>query len=249
MDFDNRKMVYMKKLILLLPAAMLLLFSCHYMGGKRVRGNGVVSKEQRSVTGFTGVETHGSIDIMVSQGPFKIEVEADQNILPYIETEVENGRLKVRFKNDIWLQHYDEARVYVTAPDLRDFEIHGSGNINSQGQIKDNMGMTTRISGSGDITLEINTPKINTETHGSGNTMLRGETRDLSSLISGSGNVRAGDLKAENVKVSVHGSGDTDVFASSSLDVTVSGSGDIRYKGNPTMSTEIHGSGSVKKID
>lgn len=239
----------MKKIILLLPAAMLMIVSCHYMGGKRVRGNGVVSKEQRSVTGFTGVETHGSIDLVVSQGPYKIEVETDQNVLPYIETEVENGRLMIRFKDGIWLQHYNEARVYITAPTLHDFETHGSGNISSQGKIADSSGMTTRISGSGDISLEINAPKINTETHGSGNTSLSGETKDLSTMISGSGNVKATDLKAENVRVSVHGSGDTDVFAASSLDVTVSGSGDIRYKGNPKMSTEIHGSGSVKKID
>ncbi len=239
----------MKKLLFVLPVAVLLLASCRYMGGKRIRGNGVVGKEQRSVTGFTGVETHGSIDLFVTQGAFKIEVEADQNILPYIETNVENGRLMVHFRDGIWLSNYHEARVYITAPVLHDFEVHGSGNISSGGKIADSSGMTTRISGSGDISLDINAPTINTETHGSGNTTLAGETKDLSSLISGSGNVKAGDLKAENVKVSVHGSGDTDVFAASSLDVHISGSGDIRYKGSPRMTTEIHGSGTVKRID
>jgi Putative auto-transporter adhesin, head GIN domain len=239
----------MKKLLLLLSVVTIVFSSCRYGMGKRVHGNGNIATEQRSVTGFTGVQTHGSIDIIVSQGSFKVEVESDQNLLQYIETNVENGNLVVRYKNGIWLTDHRGAKVHVTAPVLNDFEIHGSGNITSEGKISDSNKMNLQISGSGDLRLNLDCPEIKTGTHGSGNIVLTGETRNFSSEISGSGGVRASDLKAENVKVSVHGSGDTDVTASVSLDVTISGSGDVRYKGSPKINTEVHGSGSVTKTD
>jgi hypothetical protein len=205
--------------------------------------------EQRNLTGFTGVETHGSIDIIASQGNYNIKIEADQNLLQYVETNIENGRLIVRFKDGISLMHFNGAKVYVTAPELNAFETHGSGNISSQGKISDKNKIDIAISGSGDIQLELDCPEIKTGTHGSGNITLSGETKNLSSRTSGSGDVKAANLKAESVKVSIHGSGDTEVFASESLEADISGSGDVHYKGAPKVNTSVHGSGSVTKIN
>jgi hypothetical protein len=239
----------MKKSILFIAGILLIMSSCRYVGGKRIRGNGRTSTEQRNISGFTTVETHGSIDIIVSQGSYKVEVESDENLLQYIETEVQNGRLLVHFRDGLWLTHYNSAKVHVTAPALTGFETHGSGNISSDGKISDSNKMNILISGSGDITLNVDCPDIETGTHGSGNITLTGESRQLASKISGSGNVRAGNLKTENAKIEVHGSGETDVFASVSLDVKIFGSGDIHYKGGAKVNTDVHGSGSVNKMD
>ena len=239
----------MNRFLFLAAGIVMTMTSCHYVNGKHVSGNGTIASEQRSITGFTGVETHGSIDIITSQGAYNVKVEADQNLLQYIETTIENGRLKVRFRRGISISDSKGARVYVTAPELNAFETHGSGNISGQGKISDKNKMGVEISGSGDIQLTLDCPEIKTETHGSGNITLSGETRNLFSRISGSGDVDAGNLKAETVKVSIHGSGDTQVFASESLDVEVSGSGDVHYSGAPKITTSIHGSGSVRKVN
>ena len=238
----------MKKYLIVLAGLVLIMSSCRYRS-RHVRGNGASGTEQRSVTGFTGIETHGDIDIIAAQGDFNVRVSADQNILQYIETVVVNGRLMVRFKNGISLRDYDEAKVYVTAPDLNAFETHGSGDITSQGKIAGKDKMQVAIYGSGDIKLHLDCPEINTETHGSGDIELEGETKNLSGRTSGSGDMKASRLKAENVKISVSGSGDTEVFASESLDVEVTGSGDVNYKGSPKISTNVHGSGSVSKME
>lgn len=240
----------MKKSFVFLAALITMLSSCHYVGGQRIKGNGRMSTEQRNITGFTGVETHGSIDIIVTKGSaFKVEVECDENLLQYVETEVRDGRLKVHFRNNVWITHYNSAKVHVTAPELTAFETHGSGNITGEGKISNDNKISILISGSGDIRLDLDCPKIETSTHGSGNITLSGESKDLGSTINGSGNVRAGNLKVETAKVAVHGSGDTDIFASISLDVKVFGSGDVHYKGSPSVNTEVHGSGAVNKIN
>ncbi|MEO6316013.1 MAG: head GIN domain-containing protein [Chitinophagaceae bacterium] len=239
----------MYKIIFLFSVTLVMVSSCQYRSGKRVSGNGTRGSEERNITGFTGAETHGSIDIIASQGSYHVRVETDQNLLQYVETTVENGHLMVRFKRGISLHDFRGAKVYITAPALNVFETHGSGNISSQGKISDKNKIDAVVSGSGDIQLQLDCPDVTTDTHGSGNITLAGESKNLSTRINGSGNVKAEDLKAETVKVSIHGSGDTRIFASESLDVEVSGSGDVHYRGAPRISTSIHGSGSVSKID
>lgn len=219
--------------------------SCRFVEGQRVKGNGNMRSEQRSVTGFSGVETHGSIDIEVSQGDYKVIVESDENIIPEIVTEVENGRLIVHFKDGFTSFSYSSAKVYVTAPSVNALGVHGSGNIESKGTLSNNDKMEIVVSGSGDIHADIHSPSVTSETNGSGNITLTGETKDFSSSISGSGDVHAFDLKSEVVKTLTHGSGNMEVNASVKLDVGIFGSGDVDYKGSPQISSETHGSGSI----
>lgn len=236
----------MKNIFLYTAIAAIAFSSCRFIEGQRINGDGHVTRQQRSASNFNGVETHGSIDIEVLQGDYKIEVESDENIIPYILTEVVDGRLQVRFKDEFSSIHVTKAVVYVTAPSLHSFGIFGSGNINGKGVINASEAADLIVSGSGNITLAIHCPALTSETHGSGDIYLSGETKDMSTSISGSGNVHAFDLKAENVKTSIHGSGDMEVSASVKLDAEIYGSGNVDYKGSPQISTESHGSGTIR---
>jgi len=235
----------MKYNFLLLLFTGVVFSSCRFVESRGVKGNGNIKTEQRSITGFSGVETHGSIDIEVSQGDYKVVVESDENIIPEIVTEVQNNRLIVHFKEGFNSFSYSSAKVYVTAPALNALGVHGSGNINSKGTISNNDKMEIVVSGSGDINADIHSPSVTSETNGSGSTTLSGETKDFSSSISGSGDVHAFDLKSETANTSTHGSGNTEVNAAVKLDIGIFGSGDVNYKGTPQISSETHGSGSI----
>jgi Putative auto-transporter adhesin, head GIN domain len=240
---------FMNKVFFLAAACMLMMSSCRYSNGRRVRGDGRETTEQRNVTGFTGVETDGSIDIVVSKGAYKVNVKADGNLQQYVITEVVNGKLTVRFKSNMSFIDFDDITVYVSAPDVNEFESHGSGNIKGEGRMTDSNKMKVNIFGSGDIELEVDCPSIESEIHGSGNVSLSGETKNFTCAIHGSGDIKASDLKTENVKVSIHGSGNADVFASESLDAEISASGDVHYKGEPKITSSVHGSGEVSKME
>ncbi|MFT3936275.1 MAG: head GIN domain-containing protein [Chitinophagaceae bacterium] len=239
----------MQKFFILLLIVVTGFSSCRYRNHRHVSGNGALSTEQRSVTGFTGVETHGSIDIVASQGNFGVKVEAEQNLLQYIETVVENGHLMVRFKHDMSFTDFRGVKVYVSAPEWNAFETHGNGDIQSQGKISGKEKMDINIAGNGDVSLAVDCPQVNVEIHGNGDLEISGETRDLISKTNGSGDLKAANLKAENVKTSIHGSGDNEVFASVSLEAEISGSGDVHYRGEPKVSMSVHGSGEVSKMD
>ena len=225
----------------------LALSSCRFVEGRKIRGDGSVTKNQRSLTGFTGIETQGSIDVEVTPGDYKVEVESDQNILPYIVTEVKNGVLVVHFEEEFRGYDYTTAKVYVTAPTLNVYKTHGSGNITGNGQIKGGDKTEITVGGSGNIKINLNSPVVDVDISGSGNVEVAGETKDLATEINGSGDIHAYDLKAETVRTSTHGSGNTEVSASAKLDAEIFGSGDVNYKGAPQVSSSIHGSGAISR--
>ena len=240
----------MRNFLLLLASVAVLAGSCRFVGGKRVKGNGNMRTEERPQTGFKGVESYGSFDLFVSNGPTAtIKIEAEENLLPYIETHIDNDILKIDTKDGYWLRPQRSVKIFVTAPDYRRIRSYGSGNIIGENKIACTGKLDLGVTGSADIRMEVDAPEVDADISGSGNIQLNGQTKLFHGTVSGSGDVRAYDLKAEETRVRIAGSGNADVYASVSLDVNIAGSGDVRYKGDGKVNSNIAGSGNVKKVD
>jgi hypothetical protein len=240
----------MKKLLLLLLIASISLPSCRYAFGTRVRGNGNVRTEDRSLGNFQSVSSFGQYNVYLAQSSdYKVSVEAEDNLLPYIETYVENGELKVRTKEGYSLRNNREISIHISAPSFSAISTVGSGDIIAQSMINNSSAISLHATGSGDIKVNLNAPEVKADVTGSGSINLEGETKSFNGEILGSGNIKAFDLKSENTDVEISGSGNADVFASVKLSVEVNGSGDVKYKGAGQVASNIHGSGSVKKVD
>ena len=211
-----------------------------------INGSGRIKTEKRNIEHFDGVQASGSMDIEVADDKnVAVEVEADDNILPYIITEVNDGLLDVYFKSNTSFNNV-HVKIYVTAPGLKRLFVKGSGSIISKNKIQNNESISTKISGSGDINAAVDAPDVKAEISGSGNLSLQGRSKNFDGSISGSGDLKCADLLSENATVSIFGSGNAHVYASVHLKASTTGSGDIYYRGNPS-SPEISktGSGSV----
>lgn len=233
-------------------AAFLLLFcftSCRYMGGRRVEGNGQRVTVNRSGSEFSGVEVRGGMDVVLKTGnTHEIKIEADQNLIDFIEVHNDGGKVQISTKDGYNLRSKDGIKVYATAPYFREVSVAGSGDIRSQGKVVNNQEMGLQIRGSGDILMAVDAPRITTEISGSGSARLEGVTRDFSAEIKGSGDVHAFKLLSENARVDIAGSGNAEVFASKQLSVEIKGAGDVAYKGTGTVNQKIMGSGNVHQV-
>lgn len=240
----------MKSILSILFIVTFASTSCDFVHGERVRGNGDVKSEDRQAANFNSISSHGGYDVHLTQGSsFNVKVEAESNLLPYIETIVDGNELRIRTKEGYWLRSKKNMVVYVTAPSFTKVSTMGSGNIVSESKLNNTSPIEMEVAGSGDIKVDINAPEVKAELRGSGNIVVNGETRAFTGSIRGSGDIKASNLKAENVDVDIAGSGNADVFASVKLNVDVKGSGDVRYQGGANVSSDIKGSGSVKKVD
>ncbi len=211
------------------------------------RGSGDLVTEIRKEKNFHALEISTSGDVEVRNAPdYSVEVTCEENIIAYLDTEVENGVLKIHFDRNVY--DVDDLSIRISAPNWDAFTVNGSANV----KVKDKINGTelkTVISGSGDLDIyDAVFNKAKMAVSGSGNLSIDGSATDLDATVSGSGEIDALDFPVKTARANVSGSGSIRIDVSDDLDATVSGSGDIEYQGNPKVSTQISGSGRVRKI-
>jgi hypothetical protein len=234
---------------LLLLSAPFFLGSCRHFLGKRIRGNGNIRTEERSVGSFRNLEVSSIVNVYVTQGEMKpIRITGDENLLPYIEVEQEGDQVIIRSRPGINLDPSHELNIYVTAPAFSKIGLSGAGNIISEGKITNTENLELDLSGAGDIKMEVDAPKVKADISGVGSIYLKGQTKDVDLQVSGAGSAHCFDLLSENTIVGISGVGSAEVFASVKLDAEVSGAGSVRYKGNASdVNQHVSGVGSVHK--
>jgi hypothetical protein len=209
-------------------------------------GSGSSATEARPVGEFQAISLRGSIDAEVRQGPTAVSVTADDNLLPHLETVVEDGTLQVRWKSGTSLRTRGKVQVNISTPRLTSAASSGSGDVRIDGF--DTPSLKLALSGSGDAQLRaLTTDELTVTISGSSDVKGSGKARKVSIGIAGSGNVRLGDLKADDVKVSIAGSGDAEVNAAKALEVKIAGSGDVLYSGDAALTSRVAGSGTIRK--
>jgi len=204
--------------------------------------------EDRSVGSFTKISMGISGDVYISQGTNpKLTVEAEDEIIGLIVTEVRNDELKIRFSQNR-VRPKQPIRIWVTTPELEGIYLSGSGNMITETAIKSNE-MELKLSGSGNINVkDLLCDEVDAGISGSGNIDVAGKADEMSITISGSGNCNAEEFQTEEIDIKISGSGDCRVNASKDLTVTVSGSGSVYYAGKPTIDASISGSGKIRKL-
>ncbi len=239
----------MKNHILLLAVLLTSAVSCAQWGEK-ISGNGKVVTIDRTTSDYDGISCAGSFDyILVAGTEGKLKIEGEENLLPYVITEVKNGKLFIKTENNVSLRTSRGKTIKVTIPfqDINEVSLAGSGDLYTKNQITANE-FDVDLTGSGDMTLDIMANEIESHLTGSGDITLNGKTTDLEVTISGSGDYSCFGLEADDTEVTISGSGDVQVVSNVNLKVRVSGSGDVVYKGNPAKEdTKVSGSGSVSK--
>jgi Putative auto-transporter adhesin, head GIN domain len=206
--------------------AALLCASCITPG---VEGSGNVITESREVSGFNEIVLGGTGRVVVDvTGNESLIIEAEDNIMPLLETRVSNGRLRLNTSGSI--SPTVEIVYIITAATLDGLVISGSGIV--EATAIDGTDFRVDISGSGDVDVE---------------GTLSGR---LSVSISGSGEFDGESLIAPEGQVDVSGSGNAVVNVTDALEVSVSGSGDVEYLGSPPrVDSDVSGSGAVTQRD
>lgn len=239
----------MKKLFLAL-AILIGLNTTAQWNWVAIKGNGVLKKETREVGSFSGITSSGSWDVMIAYGnSTSIEVEGDENLLEYIETKVEGGKLQIKAKKNGNLRSKNKITIYVSMTKMTSLALSGSGDMIGKGKFNYDATTNVMVSGSGSIKVEFDRfTKVDASVSGSGNVVLKGSSQEVETRISGSGNIDCNEVVCDEAAARISGSGNIKLFANKSLDIHISGSGNVYYKGAATdIRTHKAGSGRIVK--
>ena len=232
-------------IVLTLFTGLIFTTSCADSWWNCIDGNGSTATVRRVVGDFTNIASYGDFIVDVSIGATtSVSVEADENLLSYIETYIQGNTLVIETENNHCIKSREQVYIHVVTPSVYELKMSGSGVIFCNNVNTDELKYV--LSGSGEINSEgIVTNFIDADISGSGEIILAGSSVQTSFLISGSGNIKALNLEQEKCIATISGSGTIYAFVNELLDVLISGSGSVVYKGNPVTEVKISGSGRV----
>lgn len=231
---------------LLLAASVLLSFTHPYE--EKIKGNGNVKQESREASAFTDISTSGVYKVIIEQGnTHSIRVEAEDNLLPYIVTDISRGELSIHSKKGYNIQPTKEVRVYITLQKVDKLSASGASGFTSKGKLTSDR-IRLAFSGAADGNLDISTHELKVDVSGAGNITLKGSTDEADYGISGAADISAMDLTSEDAKIGISGTGKANVFVQKNLNVVISGMGHVKYKGEPSIKQIVSGMGKISKI-
>jgi len=238
----------MKKIVALIVFVSLSLTTVQAQWfNKRVRGNNNMKEVTRNVGNFDGVSVGGSFDVKLVAGKEgKVTIHAEENLIPYLVTEVRDNTLKIKWKKGISVNSHKRILVTVPFKEISKVALAGSGDVFTKNSVINTDKLKVSLAGSGNMKLAVKAMNVKTSIAGSGDIYLNGTTDSFKASIAGSGDIHAFELKAKTSNLSIAGSGGIRTSTSDMLKVSIAGSGDIYYKGNPKEDARIAGSGSLR---
>ena len=240
----------MKKIALFTLVTLVFASGCREIAGERVRGSGHVITENRTASGFNSIDVSGAIDVYIKQdSTSSVKVEADDNILEYIEVHTDGSTLEIYTEDNIRLKPSHKIKVYVSNPEYKDLQVGGASSIRSENEITSADVLNVDISGASEGRLEVNAPKVSVNLTGASNANIKGKTKDFEGSASGASEIRGFDLLTENAEVDASGASNIEVYASVKIAGQASGASGVNYKGNAQVNVEKSGASSVNKKD
>lgn len=228
-------------------AFLLAITSSCTFAGDGIKGNGNVVKQERDISSFSGLDVGGAFKVFLTQGEKEsLVVEADENLLDIIETEVRGNTLKISTSKDI--NNSKALNIYLTFKDLSEMDISGACQVSGENKFK--LGnLDVDCSGASDVTMKLAAEGLTLDCSGASQMDLYGSAESIEMDISGASHLDASDLEAKTCKAEVSGASHGKVFVTGELSAEVSGAGSLKYKGDAVIRNhDVSGAGSLKKI-
>jgi hypothetical protein len=213
---------YMKKItIVFLTVCIAWTAGCRWVG---VRGNGHIKTDDRTISSFTEIDAGGAFAIEWQSGPPALQITTDENLLPYIESDVSGDTLHLRTQEQIWPTH--GIKIVISSPTRAGARIRGAVKLTAK---------------------QLTGPKFALEASGASRVSLDGSIDELLADMTGASELGASGLQTKTAEISTTGAGDAEIAVAETLKVAITGAGKVAYSGNPTVEKHITGAGSVHR--
>lgn len=191
-----------------------------------VSGSGNTTGEKREISGFDAIDVGGVFQVEVTtQKDFSVEVEADDNLLPLIKTEVNGGVLRLSTKERFSTRN--PVIVRVSAPNIDNLEVSGASKVSL---------------------ADLNNENLQIVANGASKVVASGKTANLILDANGASKIDAENLQSENASVDASGASSVKIYVINELKTDASGASSIIYSGSPkSLTKKDSGASSVRE--
>jgi hypothetical protein len=213
-------------------------------------GSGNIISEERKVEGFNSISVSAGINLFIKQDNNEtLKIEAEDNVVPLIITEVKNGRLEIRYKHffSMGFMVTRPVNVYVTAKQLNELKASSGSSVKTEEIKTDSIKINLSSGASGQFIIQAS--EIDADASSGALIIISGKTDKQNVNLSSGGSYNAEDLISKSANVDVSSGSSAKVNASEDIDVNISSGGIVQYIGRPKVSSDISSGGILKNID
>jgi hypothetical protein len=231
---EIQKKSFMLIVTIIIFSISILCISCDTstIGNSKINGSGNIITEARSVNGYISISFSGAGELNITQGMAEsLNITTDDNLMDYIETTVENGVLKIKFREGVSLEPSNTNTFDIVVIDLNGIVFSGAGTIQAD-------------------TLDVSSGTFDLLVSGVADCIISGHVDHQNIIISGTCSFEAPDFESMSATVNVSGVGDVTLWVSDNLNGSISGVGNVYYWGSPgtVENINITGKGKVVKL-
>lgn len=236
----------MKNLFLLLA---LLIVGTAVAQVKRIKGTGYLLVQARDASKpFTKISVQQGITLYLKQGKeFGITIEADDNIISHVKTEIKNGQLNVFLDPNVIIRSFTAMNVSVATPEITDLDVSSAARLIGSSPLRVDK-LELSASGAAVVKLEVEGKELDVEASNAAKLELKGAVDRLELEMSSSATLKAWDLRVTDCDAEVSNAAKAEVYVSGTLGVQLSSAGLLVYDGNPRITKQdVSGRGALAK--
>ena len=236
------------KITVLITTYLVLLItttSCFVDGMTGIRGSRVVVSEDRNINSdFESIKVEQGINLYLTQGnSTEISVEADDNIMDLLMTEVNNNELKIYFEKNV--NRAKARNVFLSTAVIKKIKASSGASVKSENTFQV-ISLDLDASSGSSIKVYVNADDITTETSSGANIRVYGKSKSFSGRASSGSSIDADELEAIDAYAKASSGANINVNVTGKLTAKASSGGDIDYEGNPTdVNKDTSSGGSV----
>lgn len=210
------------------------------LGG--IKGNGEVVSEDRTISSnFSEIIVQQGIQVYLTQGnSTSLKIEADENILDILRTEVKNNQLKIYFDKNVYKA--SSKNVYVTANNITKIETSSGAAVKTENTI-DTKSLNLDSSSGSYIKIYVNADNISSSSSSGAGIHIYGKSKQFSASASSGSSIDADKLETINTTAQASSGANINVNVTGKLTANASSGGDIDYEGSPTQVNKNTSSG------
>ena len=213
-------------------------------------GSGKVITQSRDVGEVRAIKVDYPAQVIVRQGDRQsVHVEAEDNLLPGLKTQVRDGALEIFYESNDgrYVNPTKPVKITIVVKDLTEMDLTSAGDLTIEGFKTEELNLS--LSGAGNARLhEVSLQNLSVNLSGAGSMTASGTVDHLILDISGLGSFSGKQLHGQSANVELSGAGSATVWVDEQLEAQISGAGTVNYYGSANVSQHIYGLGSVTHL-
>ncbi len=226
-------------------ALVIVVFPTKTEAKRAVYGSGDIVKETVKVRGFDAIDVSSGFAVeLIQSDKESVIIEADDNIIKYIEVDVIGRTLKIRSQSN--LRRVKKKKVYIYFKNIENIDVSSGCSVYGKNRMKfDDLNIDASSGVRLDLDLTAN--EVMFDVSSGVSVKLKGFANRMEIDASSGTSLNAINFEVKKCSMDISSGCSVKVYATDYLSIDASSGSSIRYKGDPKLDLDISRSSSVRR--